>query len=276
MILIVASEKDVASRNIAQKIIEGYNFEGLSETFMNHSVYCKNLGGKEIRLVTIEDEPIFAQYIPYFFKTELIIFVSRHESRSGIPTLSVHTPGNLVSAEFGGLPRSVSISPANSMRRVLLEMVIQKEKLGLDDFNVSYECTHHGPSLDVPAMFVEVGSSLREWENPKAGEAVAHAAIASIINESIVPAVLGIGGPHYNQRFTEISLEHNVAFGHIIPKYVLQNLDSEILRHCIERTVEKVQTGVLDWKGIGSKDRGRVIGILKENHLEIRKTKDFH
>ena len=230
---------------------------------------------KDVKLVTLNEETIFGQYLPNYFQTELIIFVSRHESKRGIPTLSVHTSGNIWDAELGGLHRKVSISPANSMRIALLEMTVQKEKLRLNDFNVSYECTHHGPSLDVPTMFVEVGSSLTEWKNLKAAEAVAYAAISSIVKESTVPTVLGIGGNHVNQVFTEISLKHEIAFGHIIPKCALQYVDSKILAQCIDRTFETVKTAILDWDGISGKDRRRLIDALKEDRLQVKMTKEF-
>ncbi len=48
------------------------------------------------------------------------------------------------------------------------------------DYEVSYECTHHGPSLNVPAMFVELGSSEKQWNDSRAAEAVAHAAMEAI------------------------------------------------------------------------------------------------
>lgn len=260
--------------NIAKKIIDCYAFEETSEIFRTNKVFFKHLGCKDLKLVIINEETIFGQYLPNYFQTELIIFVSRHQSKRNIPTLSVHTPGNLAEAELGGLPRKVSISPANSMRNALLEMTVQKEKLKLNAFSVSYECTHHGPSLDIPTMFVEIGSSVTEWKNLKAAEAVAYAAISSIVKESTAPAVLGIGGNHVNQVFTEISLKHEIAFGHIIPNYALQNVDSNILMQCIEKTFETVKTTILDWDRISGKDRRRIIEILKDN-LQVKRTKDF-
>jgi len=69
-------------------------------------------------------------------------------------------------------------------------------------YEVCYECTHHGPSLDVPTMFVELGSSPRQWKDSEAAEAVARGAMAAASTENSYPTVLGIGGPHYNMKFT--------------------------------------------------------------------------
>lgn len=275
MILIVASNRDVASRNIAAKIVDVYNFEECAETFRSNLTYRKILKRREIRLVTVEDELPLAQYVTDFFKPELVVFISRHDSRSGIPTLSVHAPGNLGEARFGGINRRVSVAPANAMRNALLEMFRQRDEMGLSEFDVSYEGTHHGPSLDVPTIFVEVGSSLREWRNPKAAEAVAHGAIAAAVRTSNAVAVLGIGGPHYNRKFTRLSLESEVAFGHMIPKYAIKGLDLKVLEHCVERTLEAVRYVVLDWKGIGSKERSGLIEFLKDRRLEVRRTSDL-
>jgi len=150
--------------NIAQRIIDHYEFEKLSETFHKNSVYSKTVQNQEVKLLFVNEEIINTQFITDFFIPQLLVFVSKHSSVSGIPTLSVHTPGNLAEAEFGGIPRKVSISPAAAMKDALLEMAKLREEMNLN-YEVSYECTHHGPSLDVPTMFAELGSSLKQWKD---------------------------------------------------------------------------------------------------------------
>jgi len=270
MILIVASKNDVASMNITQQILEHYNFEKLSETFHQNPVYLKKIRGDEVKLIFVKEEPVYTQYLSDFFTPQLIVFVSRHASLSGIPTLSVHTPGNLGEAELGGITKKVSISPANAMKNALLEMAKMKEEKELD-YEVSYECTHHGPSLDAPTMFVELGSSPTQWKDLKAAEVVAHAAMTSILKETTYPASLGIGGPHYNMRFTKMALSTEKAFGHIIPKYAIPQVDAETVKQCVERTKETVELAVFDWKGIKGADKARLIKILDEIGVPIEK-----
>jgi D-aminoacyl-tRNA deacylase len=141
------------------------------------------------------------------------------------------------------------------------------------DYEVSYECTHHGPSLGVPAMFTELGSSLKQWNDHVAAEIVAHAAMGAISNfdESKARAVLGIGGPHYNAKFTRVALEDELAFGHIIPKYAIPHVDIEILKQCIDKTLEKVELAVLDWKGIKGGYKSRLVEMLKEMGVTFEK-----
>jgi len=178
----------------------------------------------------------------------------------GIPTLSVHTPGNLSEAKFGGKPRSVSVSPAGAMKNALLEMAKLRDEWGLN-YEVSYECTHHGPSLDVPTMFVELGSSPKQWKDARAAEVVAHAAMATLSAGSSYSVALGIGGPHYNKKFTESALNTNRAFGHIIPKYALQEVDVEMIKQCVDKTVD---VAVLDWNGIRGEYKPKVLATLGE------------
>ena len=270
MILIVASTKDLAGMNIAQQIVQHYELEEGSESFHQNPIYLKKIQGREVRLLFINEEIIYTQFITDFFTPELLIFVSRHSSVSGIPTLSVHTPGNLDKAEFGGVPKKVSVSPANAMKDALMKMAKLKEKMKLN-YEVSYECTHHGPSLDVPTMFTELGSSPKEWKDLKAAEAVAHATIAAVSERSSYPAVLGIGGPHYNKKFTKIALTTEKAFGHMIPKYAISMVNGGMIRQCAERTVENVKTTVLDWKGIKGQDKEKLVKILNEIGLSIQR-----
>ncbi len=269
MILLVASSKDVAGLNIARQILNHYPFSKTSRIFQENPVYHAEINGKQVRLVTLQEETINAQTLPNHFEDlSLIVFISRHSSASGTPTLSVHTPGNFAAAELGGLPSKVSVSPATAMQTALKALKRYQEEMNLD-YAVSYECTHHGPSLNVPTMFVELGSSVKQWSDTKAAEAVAHAAVQVIANFSVPnrTAVLGIGGTHYNQRFTQMALDGEAVFSHMIPKYVVQHVTAELLSHCVERTLEKVDRAILDWKGIKGNDKPKLLAALQEIRL---------
>jgi len=273
MILLVASNKDIASLNIANQILNHYLFEKTADNFQESPVYEADVGGRKVKLVTLNQESVRVQNLTDFFiNPELVVFISRHSSESGTPTLSVHAPGNLGEAEFGGLPRKVSVSPANAMRDALRAMMQFKEEMRIS-YDVCYECTHHGPSLDVPTMFAELGSSPKQWSDLKAAEAVAHAAMkaVSVFGESKATAVLGVGGPHYNAKFTRVALENEIAFGHMIPKYAIPYIDVEILKQCVDKTLERVECAVLDWKGIKGEHKSRIVGMLKGIDLPSRK-----
>jgi D-aminoacyl-tRNA deacylase len=275
MILVVASRDDMASWNIASRLIADNGFEETSDTFHGKSTYRLFTANKEVRLLTVEGELVNLQELSRPNEVELIVFVSRHESRSGNPILSVHVPGNLGEAEFGGIPGKVSIAPTNAMYSALRKMAEERTRLGLKEFEVYYEGTHHGPSLDVPSLFVEIGSTVEEWTNPQAGEAVAEAAMAAIECTSHLESAVGVGGSHCNRRLTSLSLEQKVAFGHIIPSYAFKWLTPELIQNCVQRTLEKDPTIILDWKGIDGKNRAELQRVLEKVPYRIRRVAEY-
>jgi len=270
MILLVASKKDEASLNIAKQLIVNHDFRKVPKRFLNNPIYSKEMPNEEVSLIFIDQEPVNSQNLSFPEPVNLLIFISRHKSESGRPTLSVHTPGNLGEASLGGLPKKVSTSPASAMKEALMEMKRAQEEMSLE-YEVSYECTHHGPSLSVPTMFVELGSSPIQWRDSEAAEAVARGALAAASVEKIYPTVLGIGGPHYSAKFTKKALTTEIAFGHIIPKYAIEKLDEEMLRQCIERTLEPVQKAMLDWKGIKGAHKKNLLNKLLKIGLGFEK-----
>jgi D-aminoacyl-tRNA deacylase len=273
MILLVASRKDIAGQNIAGQILKCWQFEKTTEEYQENPVYRVSVRDKEIRLVTLSQESVRAQYLPESFSdVELVTFISKHSSESGTPTLSVHVPGNLGEAELGGLPRKVSVAPANAMREALKTLAKIKEEMHLN-YEVSYECTHHGPSLDVSTMFVELGSSLAQWSDMRAADAVGRAAIEGVaeFGRPEMKAVLGIGGTHYNAKFTRMAVQSDVAFGHMIPKYAIASIDETMLKQCVERTYERVDHAFLDWKGIKGEDKPRLVAMLDKIGLSFEK-----
>ena len=270
MILFVASTQDTAGMNIADQLIANYSLEKQAETFQENPVYTKKLHNKQTQLVLVNTEIVNTQFLNDQFKPEMFIFLSRHSSEKGIPTLSVHTPGNLSEAKFGGKPNTVSVSPAFAMKNALAEMAKQVKEKQLK-YDVSYECTHHGPSLDVPSMFVELGSSMEQWKDVKAAEVVADAAVAAVSECSFGSAVLGIGGPHYNRKFTKLALEEQKAFGHMIPKYACAEVDAKTIKQCLKKTLEPVDSVVLDWKGITGAYKPKIVDALEALNVEIEK-----
>ena len=120
-------------------------------------------------------------------------------------------------------------------------------------------------------MFVELGSSAEQWKDSQAAEAVAHAAMAAITQKIKYPVVLGVGGPHYSERFTKIALTTDRAFGHIMSKYAVPSVDAEMVKHCVQRTMEKVESAVLDWKSMRTSDRQKVISALEQLNIPVER-----
>lgn len=273
MILFVHSTLDIAGVNIAKSLLQNWPFTKTEKTYQENPAYQAEIKGKQVNFIILNREAVNAQYLKEDFpNVELVVFLSRHSSQSGKPTLSVHTPGNFALAGLGGLPRTLSVAPAEAMQTVLKTMIRLKQEMNLN-YEVSYECTHHGPSLNIPTMFTELGSSETQWQDSMAAHVVADSAIAAIENFSgkTKSAVIGIGGTHYNEKFTRMALAGEAIFGHMIPKYAISTIDSEMLTQCIQKTLETVSLALLDWKGIASQDKPKLLSALAEANLPFKK-----
>jgi len=212
-------------------------------------------------------------------KTDLLVFASRHRSAAGKPALLVHTTGNWTGeAEVGGKPYELAVAPASAMREALRELARQKVELGLENYEVAMECTHHGPtSMSTPLLFVELGSDKEHWADEGAARAVAKAVYKVAHGVKLAKAALGVGGPHYAPNFTKVNFSQSseIAVGHIIPTYVFQGLRKEMVRKAVERTLEKVELALLDWKGLRAEHRDFIKPILDELGLETLRTHEI-
>ena len=79
---------------------------------------------------------------------------------------------------------------------------------------------------------------------------------------------IGIGGNHYPQKYNELILFSNIAFGPIISKYNLAFINEQIMKQAIEKSIEKINRIYVDDKGLG-KDKDKVLNILNSQDLEI-------
>ncbi len=225
-------KRDPASMLIGRILTERW-FKPTEKTFGHYRVF--EYQGTD--LIIIETEHIYAQWLPERYPSDFYIFASRHSAKSKLPTLTVHTTGNWGDALYGGIPNTLSIAPAQHMYASLLALKEGRDKKGLE-YKVSYEVTHHGPTLDVPVMFVELGSSEEQWGDEEAAEVVAEAIIAGIKAIDVETAV-GVGGGHYAPRFTDIALKKKVAFGHMCPNYALKFLNKDLIRQMVEKTIPR-------------------------------------
>jgi D-aminoacyl-tRNA deacylase len=138
------------------------------------------------------------------------------------------------------------------------------------DYKVSMEVTHHGPtSLKKPVLFVEVGSTKKEWEDPEAIEGVSKAALSAAENKTSYEKGVGLGGNHYAPRHTKFILGSESSLGHLIPSYALDSLDLEMFEEAF--TKSKATFCFLDWKGMKKGEREKVIRLAKDLNLKVRK-----
>lgn len=195
--------------------------------------HLERSGFKDI--IEVEEDIIFAKVD----LKEDLIFASRHKSESEIPTLTVHTTGIFnEDTTYGGKAFTLSQANPSKMRIAIEELMKLKKEMNLSH-EVCLEVTHHGPCLDTPMFFIEIGSNKDEWIKPENGDVITKAILNTIKRQDKFINVIGFGGPHYAKRFTEKMLKTNYAFGHICPKYMIASLTEDLIKQMIEKSNAK-------------------------------------
>jgi D-tyrosyl-tRNA(Tyr) deacylase len=101
----------------------------------------------------------------------------------------------------------------------------------------TYEATHHGPFVTVPAFFLEVGGA-----DPDHPPAAALDLLAEVARELTPDAadhiVVGVGGGHYAPHFTDLAQRRSLAFGHILPRHALDGITLETAIEARTKTPE--------------------------------------
>ena len=247
-VLIISSTEDPASTHIKHSLLEHSPWEEHG-SFYNTPVY-RHTSMKNLALVTIPDKKIRHENIDIELHDQLsltpdiAIFLSRHRSKTGEPTLTVHPIGNFSDAQFGGQPKTLIPTVPKLMTHLLRLIAKNLQKTDLT-YKVCYEVTHHGPYLQIPTVFVEVGSTEIQWQQKEPATIIATSLLEMLPSHQNeddfpkdIPVLIGIGGGHYAPRFTEIALQKNVAFGHMIPTYKIDEgaITDEILEQAMQKT----------------------------------------
>jgi D-aminoacyl-tRNA deacylase len=274
-IAIICSTKDPASINIKDHLVPSFNKS--LDKLNNYPIYFKKNGVNLLSIYTFDIEPIHCENIDKKIDADIFIFATKHQSRAGVPSLSVHSIGNFSSAQLGGINKKLVLSPASFLKSAFLEL----SKFDKSNFpslkenpDIIQEVTHHGPFLNSPTFFIEIGSSLNQWVNPVYGMFIAETILKFTKTVPKYVAIVGIGGLHHTPNFKKVLLNSDFAISHVCPKYSLEHLDGNLLDQMIHQTVEKVEFVVLDWKGLG-KFKGKVSELMDKIDLPVKRIKDF-
>jgi len=273
-ISVVVSKTDLAGINIASCLIKKFNFRETEKQFDSNSVYSFSSEKNYFDLVFINEKQVFADYLNEL-ETDLIVFASKHSSETKKPCLSVHPIGNFSKAELGGKDKSLVPTSSLVMKNFYLNLLKEVKERNFD-FPVLLEQTHHGPFLSKPCVYIEIGSSEEEWQNPVAGEIIASVIMNSFENfNSNFKTAVGIGGTHYCPEFSKIEERTEIALSHILSKYYVDEVDLSLFKQMIEKTAEPVSLALIDWKGLVSEQRNKIISFCEELNLDWKKTRDF-
>ncbi|KAA8542588.1 hypothetical protein F0562_023740 [Nyssa sinensis] len=242
-----------------------------------------------------------------------VIFLSKHTAASNRPALTVHPIGvpHLREGEVpaaGGKPGwAAPPNPRIGPWLRLLKTIAESHNI-TPEFEVTLEATHHGPEINSPTMFVEIGSTEEYWKRQDAAQAIALLVWEGLglggggavgdwsRNSGQKKVLLGIGGGHYVPRHMDIILKDGVWVGHLLSGYSLPMEDHgqskaqanaegvggtwrESIKVAFETTKAAFPGGEvlahLDHKSFKSWQKNAVLGFLAELNIKIGKPGDF-
>ena len=237
VILIAVNQQDVASTNQADILRDLDRWESLAPV-EGHPTYAF----QHLRMIYLPDGLLFEDHLERRWQDatgELvseIVFPSRHVAASGQASLTLHPIGvpHLPLGEHGPYGGYGGSPPPPSTRlapwwKLLLKRAASDHRV--DGFDVSLEVTHHGPSVSVPCLFIEVGSTEATWGHRGAADVLAHLIRDGLLNEPECdwnPTVhegqvvlVTLGGGHYAPRASQLAALDGVWLGHMLATYAL-------------------------------------------------------
>ncbi len=257
MQLLVAYQFDPAGSNMASHITKKMKKEG--------EVYR----GNDFDLVIISTPSISADWLDEKYDYDGYVFLSKHASESGKLALTCHSTGNFGDALFGGYPRQVGIPHPHLQKEYLKQL--WEERKRFTKFEITIEATHHGPTaLNKPTLFIEIGTTEMQWNDKELCEDIAKIILKKMsIPQKRYDVAICLGGTHYPDKFNKELLEGEFAFGTVIPKHALDNLDKDLFEHIILRNKE-AKSALVDWSGLG-KNKQRIVDMINSADLELIK-----
>lgn len=156
-----------------------------------------------------------------------LVFPSMHRSERNVECLTVHPLGNPgPSAEVGGRPRMLVPTDPRRMTAVLRRLSEGGRDLSLA---ATFEATHHGPEVALPAFFVEIGYGTADAP-PEGAVRLLAEVLPDIEPDRGDRVALGVGGGHYVPHFTDLARRRRWAFGHLLSRHAIETLDAVTAR----------------------------------------------
>ena len=305
--LLLSSTKDIASMNILSEVlkIEGW---GEERDFPHGLVTIHE--EFEVQILLIDNLHILADGIDKEhrestgFPVNEVLVLSKHASASEVPALTLHAigvPGETPHGERGrsGGVKGKAVPPSTkfgdmfrTMRKIAIEASLDKE------YDITLEATHHGPLLDSPTLYLEIGSDEERWTDSRAARVWAQAiSICLGMSEDAQQrewpgegdVMIGLGGGHYAPRHKAIISETEVWVGHILANYAIVFEDQEggspsgPWEHSVRTAVDSTRAAYpggnifahLDRKSFKGWQRQALSSLLSELDVPVRRGKEI-
>ncbi len=249
-ILIVSSTEDIASNNLKEELFNSYKLVKNKKDIYKIDIDSLN----EIYFKEINKTHIYASQEDIKDKEyDQVIFLSRHSTLSETKPkcMTVHAIGNWGKADLGGESNTVVKTDPFLIRLLLLNLKENKPK-EIKEYEVKQEATHHGPFLESPTLFYEIGSTNIDWENKLVSRYMIKILIDSIkdYNQKEIKeknnwiAAVGVGGSHYCTRFNRYTFDRSkrYCFGHVVASYALKDIQENqaLLKEAKEKSTSQV------------------------------------
>ncbi|MDR0198693.1 MAG: D-aminoacyl-tRNA deacylase [Methanomassiliicoccaceae archaeon] len=264
--LLLCSEADIASVNIRNALTASAEWEGDGKLLFRDDTVMMSIPEMHIRAENVDGTAKAAG-----LDIKEMVFLSRHKAASGIPTLTVHPIGNFRDAEFGG--RSGTLVKASP--RTMTELLRNLMSADTGRYRASFEVTHHGPWVGIPATFIEIGSDETQWNDTDAAKMIAKAILDLKDNDHV--NAIGIGGGHYAPRFTEVAQKYKINIGHMVPEYAFRDSDDEDLARMISGSANNSDTKLayVHKRSMKAETARRVISVVGSCGLEAIGSEDL-
>ena len=240
IILIVVSGGDIASVNQADVVRTLADWNSIKKVEGFPSYACQN-----VRMwvfpdgVLWEDDIDKRWYSATGERVAEVVFPSRHAAKSGRACLTLHPIGVMqLGAEevppYGGKAGDAP-TPSTRLAAWWRSLLTRSKETDLGEhFDISLEVTHHGPWLEVPCLFIEVGSTSATW-----GHLGAAQLLGQLIHQGLgldgsaglgawdaalnadEPVLITLGGGHYAPRGNLTAAESGIWLGHMLATYAL-------------------------------------------------------
>ncbi|MCL2296138.1 MAG: D-aminoacyl-tRNA deacylase [Methanomassiliicoccaceae archaeon] len=270
--LLICSETDIPSVNMKSQLLKKRDWEDVGRHGNNSFL----TNGKTIMMTTpdlhIRIEDVDQRIADAGFAVDEVVFMSRHSAASGEASLTVHPIGNFRENKFGGRERMLVRSNPALMSDALRKIVRYND---LSDFRVCFEVTHHGPWLDKPTFFIEIGSDERNWGNEAAAGILSDVILDMEPNDYDV--AVGVGGGHYAPRFTEVALSFEINFGHMLPNYHLEGSSDEDIVRMVKDACEASDTRLvyMHRKSLRPAEEKRISELIRSAGFELITSADL-
>ncbi len=260
-VALVYSARDLAGVGMAEKIrdLQGDQFR---------------MGNTSVELIKYEREVLYVKDEEQLCvkDADFIVVLSRHSGTPNVPIFTAHVPGNFGQAKFGGEHFTLGVAIPSLMKEYLKAVSRIAPKIG---YEVGFEPTHHGPTLDTPLAFLEIGCDEVAWKDPKGVEAASYSVIEALENwkPGKYVSAIAFGGPHINNHFTAVELYTKFAIGHAARKLDARWVDLPMIKQALEKNGEVTEYAIVDNKGLRGEERARIEEALRELGVSVIRVK---